>query len=182
MFVISYPYSVLFFFPDCSDYRRMDEHDQYESADLDDSLEDERNLDETMVDWRVAEVKPNARDVRTGAADDKKLPWMLHDQGNGFKTCFSYCRILEKLSYLYSRLMIYWTTKWVFGMWTYVASFGSRELLLRALCWFLGYPHVSFCLIPRTPAKKISKEYTIGYFWCSIEGGHYGTYAAFAPP
>lgn len=54
----------------------------------------------------VAEVEPNARDVRTGAADDKKLPWMLHDQGNGFKTCFSYCRILEKLSYLYSRLMI----------------------------------------------------------------------------
>lgn len=44
--------------------------------------------------------------MRTGAADDKKLPRMLHDQGNGFKTCFSYCRILEKLSYLYSRLMI----------------------------------------------------------------------------
>uniref|UniRef100_A0A804NQC4 Uncharacterized protein n=1 Tax=Zea mays TaxID=4577 RepID=A0A804NQC4_MAIZE len=32
------------------DYRRMDEHDQYESVGLDDSLEDERNLDETMVD------------------------------------------------------------------------------------------------------------------------------------
>lgn len=50
MFVISYPYSVLFFFLDCSDYRRMDEHDQYESVGLDDSLEDERNLDETMAD------------------------------------------------------------------------------------------------------------------------------------
>ncbi|AQL06357.1 hypothetical protein ZEAMMB73_Zm00001d047411 [Zea mays] len=32
------------------DYRRMDEHDQYESVGLDDSLEDERNLDETMAD------------------------------------------------------------------------------------------------------------------------------------
>jgi hypothetical protein len=50
MFVISYPYSVLFFFPDCSDYRRMDEHGQYESVGFDDSLEDERNLDETMAD------------------------------------------------------------------------------------------------------------------------------------
>ncbi|AQL06360.1 hypothetical protein ZEAMMB73_Zm00001d047411 [Zea mays] len=33
-----------------NDYRRMDEHDQYESVGLDDSLEDERNLDETMAD------------------------------------------------------------------------------------------------------------------------------------
>ncbi|ONM05459.1 hypothetical protein ZEAMMB73_Zm00001d032590 [Zea mays] len=32
------------------DYQRMDEHDQYESVGLDDSLEDERNLDETMAD------------------------------------------------------------------------------------------------------------------------------------
>ncbi|PWZ55231.1 DNA replication licensing factor MCM2 [Zea mays] len=56
---------------DC-DYRRMDEHDQYESIGLDDSLEDERNLDETMADRRVVEVEPNARDVRTGVADDKK--------------------------------------------------------------------------------------------------------------
>jgi len=49
----------------------MDEHDQYESIGLDDSLEDERNLDETMADRRVVEVEPNARDVRTGVADDK---------------------------------------------------------------------------------------------------------------
>jgi hypothetical protein len=120
--------------------------------------------------------------VRTGAADDKKLPRMLHDQGNGFKTCFRYCRILEKLSYLYYILMILIELPNEYLVCKLVASFGSRELLLRALCWFLGYPHVSFCLIPRTPAKKISKEYTIGYFLCSIEGGHYGTYAAFAPP
>ncbi|KAG2557542.1 hypothetical protein PVAP13_8NG240000 [Panicum virgatum] len=62
------------------DYRRMDEHDQYESVGLDDSLEDERNLDEIIADRRAAEAELDARDVRTGAAADRKLPRMLHDQ------------------------------------------------------------------------------------------------------
>ena len=66
----------------------MDEHDQYESVGLDDSLEDERNLDEIMADQRAAEAELDARDVRSGAATDRKLPWMLRDQGNGFKTSF----------------------------------------------------------------------------------------------
>jgi len=63
----------------------MDEHDQYESVGLDDSLEDERNLDEIIADRRAAEAELDARDVRTGAAADRKLPRMLHDQGNGIK-------------------------------------------------------------------------------------------------
>lgn len=60
-----------------SDYRRMDEQDQYESMGLDDSMEDERDLDQIMADRRAAEVELDARDVRT----DRKLPRMLHDQG-----------------------------------------------------------------------------------------------------
>ena len=62
----------------------MDEQDQYESVGLDDSIEDERNLDEIMADRRAAEAELHARDVRTGATADRKLPRMLHDQGNGF--------------------------------------------------------------------------------------------------
>lgn len=61
----------------------MDEQDQYESVGLDDSIEDERNLDEIMADRRAAEAELHARDVRTGATADRKLPRMLHDQGNG---------------------------------------------------------------------------------------------------
>jgi hypothetical protein len=61
----------------------MDEQDQYESVGLDDSVEDERNLDEIMADRRAAEVELHARDVRTGVTADRKLPRMLHDQGNG---------------------------------------------------------------------------------------------------
>nr|CAD1820219.1 unnamed protein product [Ananas comosus var. bracteatus] len=58
------------------DYRRMDEQDQYESMGLDDSMEDERDLDQIMADRRAAEVELDTRDVRT----DRKLPRMLHDQ------------------------------------------------------------------------------------------------------
>jgi hypothetical protein len=78
------------YFLDYSDYRRMDEHDQYESVGLDDSLEDERNLDEIMADLRAAEAELDAREVRTGQAADRKLPRMLHDQGNGVKTSSSF--------------------------------------------------------------------------------------------
>ena len=59
----------------------MDEQDQYESVGLDDSIEDERNLDEIMADRRAAEAELHARDVRTGVTADRKLPRMLHDQG-----------------------------------------------------------------------------------------------------
>ena len=63
----------------CSDYRRMGEHDQYESLGLDDSLEDERDLDQIMEDRRAAEVELDTRDVRT---TEPKLPRMLLDQGD----------------------------------------------------------------------------------------------------
>ena len=84
-----FPYLFLFLFHDCSDYRRMDDHDQYESVGLDDSLEDERNLDEIIADRRAAEAELDARDVRTGAAAVRKLPRMLHDQGNGIENNYN---------------------------------------------------------------------------------------------
>ncbi|CAA6675459.1 unnamed protein product [Spirodela intermedia] len=48
--------------------RRMDEHDQYES----------RDLDQIMADRRAAEVELDAPDTRSGGG--RKLPRMLHDQ------------------------------------------------------------------------------------------------------
>ncbi|KAJ0740531.1 putative DNA helicase [Helianthus annuus] len=60
-----------------NDYRRMEEHDQYESVGLDESLEDERDLDQIMADRRAAEMELDARD---GVASQRKLPHLLHDQ------------------------------------------------------------------------------------------------------
>ncbi|CAI9275262.1 unnamed protein product [Lactuca saligna] len=59
------------------DYRRMDEHDQYESVGLDDSLEDERDLDQIMADRRAAEIE---LDTREGVASRAKLPHLLNGQ------------------------------------------------------------------------------------------------------
>ncbi|KAF8400104.1 hypothetical protein HHK36_015979 [Tetracentron sinense] len=59
------------------DYRRMDEHDQYESVGVDDSMEDERDLDQIMEDRRAAEVELDTRD---GRKSNRKLPQLLHDQ------------------------------------------------------------------------------------------------------
>lgn len=65
----------------------MDEHDQYESVGLDESLEDERDLDQIMADRRAAEVELEARDIRTGVAGGtRKLPQML-DQGKCLFIC-----------------------------------------------------------------------------------------------
>ncbi|CAN1159255.1 DNA replication licensing factor MCM2 [Linum perenne] len=58
------------------DYRRMDEHDQYETVGLDDSLEDERDLDQIVQDRRAAELELDAREGRTS---NRKLPQLLHD-------------------------------------------------------------------------------------------------------
>jgi DNA replication licensing factor MCM2 len=63
----------------CSDYRRMNEQDQYESVGLDDSLEDERDLDQILQDRRAAELELEARDGRVNT--NRKLPQLLHDQG-----------------------------------------------------------------------------------------------------
>ncbi|XAR48265.1 DNA helicase [Bertholletia excelsa] len=59
------------------DYRRMDEHDQYESVGLNDSLEDDRDLDQIMADRRAAEMELDARD---GNVSQRKLPRLLHEQ------------------------------------------------------------------------------------------------------
>lgn len=56
----------------------MEEQDQYESMGLDDSMEDERDLDQIMEDRRAAELELDARDGRTV---NRKLPRLLHDQG-----------------------------------------------------------------------------------------------------
>lgn len=69
----------------CSDYRRLDEHDQYESLGLDDSLEDERDLDQIIADRRAAELELEARDGQMSINPSrKKLPQLLHDQGKLF--------------------------------------------------------------------------------------------------
>ncbi|KAL4273190.1 hypothetical protein GQ457_13G019050 [Hibiscus cannabinus] len=59
------------------DYRRMDGHDQYESVGLDESMEDERDLDQIMQDRRAAELELDTRDARLS---NRKLPQLLHDQ------------------------------------------------------------------------------------------------------
>ncbi|KAM0006388.1 putative DNA helicase [Helianthus debilis subsp. tardiflorus] len=43
----------------------MEEHDQYESVGLDESLEDERDLDQIMADRRAAEMELDARLLET---------------------------------------------------------------------------------------------------------------------
>ncbi|KAF7839448.1 DNA replication licensing factor MCM2 [Senna tora] len=60
------------------DYQRMDEHDQYESIGLDDSLEDDRDMDKRMEDRRAAEMELETRDGRISIRN--KLPQLLHDQ------------------------------------------------------------------------------------------------------
>lgn len=59
----------------------MDDQDRYEAVGIDDSMEDERNLDQIMADRRAAEVELDARGDRTGGILDRKLPQMLYDQG-----------------------------------------------------------------------------------------------------
>lgn len=61
----------------------MDDHDRYESLGLDDSMEDERDLDQIMADRRAAEVELDNRERRTAVAG-RKLPRLLHDQGELF--------------------------------------------------------------------------------------------------
>ncbi|KAF9689051.1 hypothetical protein SADUNF_Sadunf01G0051600 [Salix dunnii] len=58
------------------DYRRMDDHDQYEAVGLDESFEDDREPDQVIHDRRAAEAELEARDVRFS---NRKLPQLLHD-------------------------------------------------------------------------------------------------------
>ncbi|KAK4395687.1 DNA replication licensing factor MCM2 [Sesamum angolense] len=60
-----------------NDYRRLGQQDQYESLGIDDSMEDERDLDQIMADRRAAEIELEAREARVS---QRKLPQLLHDQ------------------------------------------------------------------------------------------------------
>ncbi|XP_068667407.1 DNA replication licensing factor MCM2-like [Aristolochia californica] len=60
------------------DYRALDVQDQYESVGIDDSIEDERDLDQIMEDRRAAEVELDTRDGPAGTT--RKLPHLLHEQ------------------------------------------------------------------------------------------------------
>ncbi|PWA86996.1 DNA replication licensing factor Mcm2 [Artemisia annua] len=62
---------------DYDDYRELGEQDQYESAGLDTSFEDERNLDQIIRDRQAAEMELDNRD---GVASQRKFPQLLHDQ------------------------------------------------------------------------------------------------------
>ncbi|CAI9094994.1 OLC1v1030843C1 [Oldenlandia corymbosa var. corymbosa] len=62
------------------DYRGMEGQDQYEALGLDDSLEDDRDLDQIMRDRLAAEKELDARDTRFGVSSQRKLPELLHDQ------------------------------------------------------------------------------------------------------
>ncbi|KAF6134041.1 hypothetical protein GIB67_038332 [Kingdonia uniflora] len=59
------------------DYRVLEGHDQYESAGLDDSVEDERDLDEIIRARRAAESELDTRDH--GQRGTRKLPRILND-------------------------------------------------------------------------------------------------------
>ncbi|KAL9254469.1 DNA replication licensing factor MCM2-like protein [Drosera capensis] len=63
------------------DYQRMEEHDQYEPVGLDDSMEDERDLDQIIEDRRAADMELEARDARF---TNRKLPQLLHDQDEDY--------------------------------------------------------------------------------------------------
>jgi DNA replication licensing factor MCM2 len=62
-----------------NDYRKMDENDQYESNGIDDSVDDERDLGQAMLDRRAADADLDARENRLA---NRKLPHLLHDNGN----------------------------------------------------------------------------------------------------
>lgn len=63
---------------DCSDYRRMDQQDQYESQGLDDSMEDERDLNQIIADRRAAEIELDAREAHVF---NSRIPELLREQG-----------------------------------------------------------------------------------------------------
>lgn len=68
-------------FVEFSDYQQLDGQDTYEQVGLDDSLEDERDLDQIMADRNAAEAVLDERDTRN-TVSDRKLPRALRDLGN----------------------------------------------------------------------------------------------------
>ena len=61
------------------DYGKRDEQDQYESVGLDDSVDDDRDLGQIALDRRAADAVLDARESRFA---NRKLPHLLHDNGN----------------------------------------------------------------------------------------------------
>ncbi|GER39223.1 DNA replication licensing factor MCM2 [Striga asiatica] len=61
-----------------NDYRRIGKQDQYETLGLDDSMEDDRDLDQIMADRRAAEIE---LDARQPSRSHRKYPQILHEQG-----------------------------------------------------------------------------------------------------
>lgn len=72
----------------------MGEQDNYERVGLDDSVEDERDLDQIMADRRAAEIELDAREARVS---QRKLPQLLHDQG----PCISFSFTFSNFSLLF---------------------------------------------------------------------------------
>eukprot|EP00250_Pteridium_aquilinum_P033332 c5464_g1_i1 orf=283-3030(-) len=62
------------------DYQPLGSQDRYESQDIDDELEDDRDLDQIMADRRAAEAELDAREVVHGVMFNRKLPRILHDR------------------------------------------------------------------------------------------------------
>ncbi|GER57743.1 DNA replication licensing factor mcm2, partial [Striga asiatica] len=60
-----------------NDFRRMGKQDQYETLGLDDSVEDDRVLDQIMADSRAAEIE---LDAKQPSPSHRKYPQILHDQ------------------------------------------------------------------------------------------------------
>lgn len=62
------------------DYQPLGSQDRYESQDIDDELEDDRDLDQIMADRRAAEAELDAREAVHGVMFNRKLPRILHDR------------------------------------------------------------------------------------------------------
>ncbi|XP_056848955.1 DNA replication licensing factor MCM2-like [Raphanus sativus] len=60
------------------DYKEINEQDQYESAGLNDSDDDNRDLGQIALDRRAAEAELDARESLLA---NRKLPRLLHDNG-----------------------------------------------------------------------------------------------------
>eukprot|EP00249_Psilotum_nudum_P028835 c38786_g1_i1 orf=143-2887(+) len=62
------------------DYRPLEAQDRYESVDIDDEMEDDRDLDQIMADRMAAEAELDARDVAPGMTFNRKFPRILHER------------------------------------------------------------------------------------------------------
>lgn len=76
----------------------MGEQDNYERVGLDDSVEDERDLDQIMADRRAAEIELDAKEARVS---QRKLPQLLHDQGPCISFSFTFTFTFSNFSLLF---------------------------------------------------------------------------------